>query len=318
MYKNIFYSILFYNFYSTMSSETITLQVEIPLTCQVGSIINVLFEGNYYEVIVPEGSPGTSIQVVLPSVPVANAHISTNSIDTKGDDYLALDDMPTLNFSEKAHDDQNNTVVESSTLLAENDNKDASSTTTNNKLSAGMVAGAVVGALIIGPAITGAVILSGAAVYVINRKKQTFENNPEILQNPSTMNKAIVKIVEIDENYKISQTISSVTNSIAATVKTTDEKYKISENVSNSVSSTVNAIKGFDEQHKISEQISATASHAVNKTIELDSKYEISSKISNAVTSGTNALLSSLTPLFKGNATEQSSNPNHSPDIQYI
>ncbi len=48
-------------------SQDLILNVTVPPECEVGSIINVLFEGKYYQVTVPAGAPGKTIEVTVPA-----------------------------------------------------------------------------------------------------------------------------------------------------------------------------------------------------------------------------------------------------------
>ena len=48
-------------------SQDLILNVTVPAECEVGSTINVLFEGKYYQVTVPSGAPGRTIEVTVPA-----------------------------------------------------------------------------------------------------------------------------------------------------------------------------------------------------------------------------------------------------------
>jgi hypothetical protein len=48
-------------------SQDLVLNVTVPAECEIGSVINVLFEGKYYQVTVPEGAPGKTIEVTVPA-----------------------------------------------------------------------------------------------------------------------------------------------------------------------------------------------------------------------------------------------------------
>jgi len=283
-----------------INTQTVTLQVNIPPEVAVGSTINVLFEGNYYSIIVPEGSPGNTIQVVLPNV----------TLDEK------IDTATAWSVNEKPED----APVDSETQPER--------PKVNSAVMTGMAVGAVVGAIVIGPIVTGAIVLGGAAVYVASRKKNApgEEEKPDIFDKASAAVKdfdskyqvsstatkvvhaSVEKCREIDEKNHISDTVHGVAVTIATKCKETDEKYHITAKANTAMQSTVAAVQNFDEKHQLTAKAQATAVSAVNKAKELDSKYEVSSSISKAFTSFSQNLTQMTKDLAK-TTTSDSSDP---------
>jgi hypothetical protein len=248
--------------------ETVTLQVQLPPDIAVGSTVNVLYEDNYYQIVVPENGPGNSIQVILPSV---LARVERTASDVKAP------------ASEAKREGPSRMVVGAA------------------------VGAAVVSAVFIGPIITGAVILGGAAVYVVSKRRHGREDvhDPDAALSRSAsmraqasntirgidekyaisataskvVNATVTKAREIDERAHLSATVSSVSSTVVQKVRDADGKYQISAKTGEAWQNTVEAVKQFDESHHISASAAAAAKQAASKAKEIDSKYEISSSI---------------------------------------
>ena len=62
-------------------SQDLTLNATVPAECEIGSTINVLFEGKYYQVTVPSGAPGKTIEVTVPATE-QTAALSSGEIES--------------------------------------------------------------------------------------------------------------------------------------------------------------------------------------------------------------------------------------------
>ena len=243
--------------------------------------------------------------------------------------------LPSVTFDEK---------VDTATAMSIHDKREGEEelpddlTFTENKkphnpaLMTGVAVGAVVGAIVIGPIVTGAIILGGAAVYVVNRKKDEPGQTRDIFDKASVVvkefdekykitttatkvvNAGVEKCREIDDKTHISETVQNISTTIATKCKEADEKYHIKEKTNQAVNSAAVAIQSFDEKHQITAKAQATAVTAVNKAKELDSKYEVTSSISKAFTSFSN----SVTQLTKDavNSIPTNNNSNHTSDAK--
>uniref|UniRef100_A0A7S0XBN5 Uncharacterized protein n=1 Tax=Chromulina nebulosa TaxID=96789 RepID=A0A7S0XBN5_9STRA len=274
-------------------SDTITLEVAIPDNVEVGSTVNVLYEGNYYQILVPENAPGKSIQVVLPNIPIIDANTSTEELE----------------------------------LEYNTENKKSSNR--SYAVAAG-VAGAVIGTILVGPLVTGAVVIGGAAVYAASRKK----NNDDSTEDNGIIGKAthkvheidskyeisatatkvvnagVVKAKEIDDKMKISETLTTVSATITSKVKETDEKFGITTKTNEVLTSTATAVKNFDERNKITETATHIAQDAAVKAKDIDSKYEISANVTKAFTLGANAITASVSKLTES-VSKVTTKPTH-------
>ena len=196
-------------------TSTVTLQVDIPHSCEVGSTINVQYEGKYYQIIVPAGAPGNSIQVILPLIKAVNVKVEGHDVNVV--DAEAIEDP------EEIENHKSKNIV----------------------VGVAAVSGVVIGTLLLGPVLTGAVILSGVAMYGASKTQPVKDSN--ILQSvhqfdekheisktiDKTTKKIVEKVSETDEKYKISVTADKMIDSTIVSLKEFDNKHEITQKVSN-------------------------------------------------------------------------------------
>lgn len=247
--------------------EEIVLHVSVPSTCQVGSKINVMYEGKYYEVVVPPNGPGNTIQVSI----------------TLPDESTPVEVSSTPQVQSKPMVSSDPTVV-----------------------AAAAVTGAVVGSLILGPLLTGAVIIGGAAVYVNSRNKKG-QTNPSDDSNSANKPDMMTQMTTMGHQALGSATRAVNTGIVKA--REVDEKYQISVKTNEFIHTTGEKIKTFDEEHKISERTTAAAQQAAVKAKEIDVKYNISGNINKAFSYGANVFTKMTTPSTTASANGTTATP---------
>lgn len=247
-------------------SDSVLLNVDIPANVEVGSSITVSYEDKYFEIVVPEGGPGQTIQVAIP--------------------------VETLPEAQAVEVEADGTVDTSKT------NSDGTTAVTSDMKKMGLAAGAgvVVGALILGPVTVGALGLGALAAYAakdhvknlpdevgpdgVVRKKDDGTVFSKVAVAGATMGKAAsdvndkykitatvaatattvgTKIVETDQKYQISAKTNEAAKTVAAKVVETDKKYQISAKASEATSAALSKAKQLNEEHKITERATAVA-----------------------------------------------------------
>lgn len=164
----------------------------------------------------------------------------------------------------------------------------------------------MVGTLIMGPIVTGVVVM-GALVASGIRHSSTIEDN-------NFLSRISARAHALDEKNEISKTakcvghqtynavvevdkafgVSTVTSHLIVTAREIDEQNHISETVANIVHSGVERTREFDREHHVTEQVATVSAQAVQAAKELDSKYEVTRTLSSVFSYGT----SSLSTLF--------------------
>lgn len=261
------------------------LNVAIPPNCEVGSQISVCYEDNYYEIVVPPGGPGETIQVAIPLAVVD---------PTKSESAIKVDD---------------------SAVLATSPEQPKKLSTDTKMALAGVGAGVIVGSLILGPLVIGAVVLGGAAGYAASHHAQNKERTinedgtvavavaePKEGEDGTLLSKvhcAGVKVASsiqsVDQKYQISSKTNEAVHATIAKAKETDEKYQISAKASAAASATVSKAKQINEEHKITERANAAASSMFTSLSAGFSKLSASSNTGTG-TSSTSSSASTTTP----------------------
>lgn len=245
-------------------SDSVLLNVDIPANIEVGSSITVAYGDKYFEIIVPEGGPGQTIQVAIPVETLAEAQ----AVEADG-------------TVETAKDSSDDPAAVSSGV---------------KKMGLAAGAGVVVGALILGPVTIGALGLGALAAYAANdhvknlpeevgpdgvaRKKDDGTVFSKVAVAGATMGKAAsdvndkykitatvaatattvgAKIVETDQKYQITAKTVEAAKVVSAKVVETDKKYQISAKASEATSAAIVKAKQLNEEHKITERATAVA-----------------------------------------------------------
>lgn len=258
------------------TSQSVSLSVDIPADCNAGSTINVLYEDKYYEIVVPEGGPGKTIQVIIqcersdPDVTIDER--------VEGDEVARLKETSNEEVVEEPHEEKL-----SNSQMA---------------MAAGLV---VVGTFVMGPIVLGAVAVGGAA-YVASKTETAQEIN-EKYRISERVHTGIAtvgeKAKEVDGRFKISDNASVAITSVDNKVKEIDDKYKLSEKTRDLFSQAGIKAQEFDQTYKISEKaawtaekITSTANEVATKAVDFDERYQISSKAKSAAEAGIGTIAS--------------------------
>eukprot|EP01035_Chromulina_nebulosa_P032978 gene32978-44124_t len=214
-------------------SDTITLEVAIPDNVEVGSTVNVLYEGNYYQMLIRENAPGKSIEVVTRNIPIidvveelAGTVIGTIVVGPLASGAVVIDGAA---VSRKTN---NNDSTEDAGIIGqaihkvhEIDSKYEISATASKVVNAGVV-----------------------KAKEIDEKFGITNKTNEVLTSSATA------VKDFDERNKITETATHIAQDAAVKAKDIDSTYDISANVTKAFTSGANAISdGFT---KLTESVS--------------------------------------------------------------
>ena len=214
--------------------ETVSLQVNIPHDCEVGSTINVEYEGKYYQVIIPQNAPGSSIQVVLPIVKAINVNLVESDSDVTTNDNVIANNVNVVSDNNVIGDVD---VVDAETIVLSDDLEHQNSVKVAKIIGVSIV---VIATLLLGPVVVGIIILTGVVIYSVSKMKR-FEN---------TAKKFAEKLNATDLRYKISErAIKSwkkidTKHEISKKILNLDTKYEITDNLTKLYNYSIHKLNG--------------------------------------------------------------------------
>eukprot|EP01038_Epipyxis_sp_PR26KG_P010464 gene10464-14055_t len=227
--------------------NTLLLEVCIPEGAVSGSKITVQDpHDRFFEITVPDSAkPGDTINVLIPAL--------------------------------KINDDTNVSLGESDELVEEK--LSTSVPLSRGGMAAAAVTGVVIGTLVVGPVLTGLVVIGVALASHERNKTREFRDD-------SVIGKLSSQVKSIDEKHQITATVAAVSQQTVENLNKIDQKYEITAKTSAIASNVADTVKDIDSKYEISATTSKLAGSVTEKVIEIDTKYEISSTASKVVASG--------------------------------
>lgn len=292
----------------------ILLNVEIPANIAEGTPITVAYEDRFFEIVVPPGGPGTTIQVSIPaasaSLPVAHP---VTAIDPNVSPAAA--DVSTTAPS----------AVNPASQATSSSTPESAFTNTKNVAIAG-AAGVVVGALILGPLTVGAVVLTGAAAYAAKHHVQHLpeEVGPDGVarkkDDGTTFSKvavvgtqAVKSVQSIDEKYKVTATIAATAVTVGQQIKETDQKYQITEKAAEAAKTAAAKIQETDEKYQISAKAAEATNAALAKARQLNEEHKVTERAAAATSAFAKMAMGAMAKLSAPSSATAAATPVPAP-----